>query len=450
MKKKLEIAALVPLKLNSRRLPNKNFLRLGDRPLAYHIFDTLSQVEGLDETYCFTSQSQIMDLLPEGLNLLIRPARLDGDEIKANELFFHAISNIDAEWIVLCHATAPFLSKESIEEGIRAVLSGEYDCAFSVKRHQTYCWYDGQPLNYDTKNMTQTQGLKPVYSESSGFYIFRKDDYIKSNTRIGSKPCLVEINDREAIDIDEPEDFNFATHMLSYQPEKLTYSTDNFFVRQANRKNPHKNIRHVSFDLDGVLIDSLPLMEASWAKAMDASGLSIAFELYKQRIGIPFDGILAELKVPQDKLDLVTKVYDEHSRANIDQVQVYPNAIASVERLCKAGLQVSIVTSKSKRRTTEIVSKLFKTLSFDCIISPEDVLSGRGKPHPDPLLLACVTLGVDPQDTIFVGDMKADYLATMAAGIHFVHANWGYGELTKVKGVWFNKIEDLTSYLLED
>ncbi len=45
-----KVSAFVPLKLNSRRLPNKNFLRLGDYPLAYHIFETLSKVDGIDQT----------------------------------------------------------------------------------------------------------------------------------------------------------------------------------------------------------------------------------------------------------------------------------------------------------------------------------------------------------------------------------------------------------------
>src|SRR5690554_6104230 len=120
------IAALVPLKLNSRRLPNKNFMRLGDYPLAYHIFNTLLDVDIIDNVYCYSSQSQILDLLPYGVDFLVRPSRLDGDEVKANELFLYAINKLDAEWIVLCHATAPFLSTKTIEIGLEKVLSGEY------------------------------------------------------------------------------------------------------------------------------------------------------------------------------------------------------------------------------------------------------------------------------------------------------------------------------------
>jgi len=54
----------------------------------------------------------------------MRPNYLDGDSIKANELFYNAVSNIDAEIIVLCHATGPFIKAESIIKGLRAVSSG--------------------------------------------------------------------------------------------------------------------------------------------------------------------------------------------------------------------------------------------------------------------------------------------------------------------------------------
>ena len=40
----MSVAALVPIKTNSRRLPNKNFLQLGGEPMCSHIFNTLSKV----------------------------------------------------------------------------------------------------------------------------------------------------------------------------------------------------------------------------------------------------------------------------------------------------------------------------------------------------------------------------------------------------------------------
>ena len=72
----MKIASLVPLKLNSRRLPNKNCLRLVDHPLARHIFDTLQAVEELNSIYCYCSQPQVMQFLSKDIRFLARPEKL--------------------------------------------------------------------------------------------------------------------------------------------------------------------------------------------------------------------------------------------------------------------------------------------------------------------------------------------------------------------------------------
>tara|TARA_R110001583_G_scaffold129593_3_gene281373 strand:- start:1201 stop:2544 length:1344 start_codon:yes stop_codon:yes gene_type:complete len=444
-----KVIAFVPLKLNSRRLPNKNFLRLGDRPLAYHIFNTLINTPGVDEVYSFTSQPQIINLLPDGVKLLLRPKSLDGDSVKANELFMFAAEKLDCETLVLCHATGPFISEESIAKGINAVNNKGYDSSFSVVKNKTYCWFDDKPLNYDPKNMAQTQDLVPVLAETSGFYIYDRAMYIKNGTRIGSKPYPVEIDFRESIDIDEPEDFNLAQHMLSYNPNKEIFSRDTFFVDLANTTTFHKNVDHVSFDLDGVLIDSLEVMKGAWKEAMTTLSLDYPFSEYEKRIGIPFLKILEEMKIPKPYWNEISEVYDTYSRINIENIKFDPNVNNCLRRLKKNGFKISIVTSKSKQRTAEIL-KLYIDLSLvDFVVTPEDVPSGRGKPHPDPILYACVNLGVDPYNTIYVGDMECDKLAAVRSGAHFLFADWGYGKLESVTDVWFSDINDLVSFLEE-
>ena len=69
--------------------------------------------------------------------------------------------------------------------------------------------------------------------------------------------------------------------------------------------------------------------------------------------------------------------------------------------------------------------------------------SGRGKPSPDQLLYACHMVGEDPGDTLYVGDMEVDRLCAKRSGCHFVHANWGYGNITTVKDIFFDSIKDL-------
>jgi HAD superfamily hydrolase (TIGR01549 family) len=445
----MKIAAFVPLKMNSRRLPNKNFLMLGGVPLAYHIFESLSNVKGLSGVFCYTSQPKVLDLLPDEIELLMRPSYLDGDNIKGNELFRYAVESLDADIIVIAHATAPFLRPDSIEKGINAVVSGEYDCAFSVQSHQVYSWHDARPINYEPNNMIQTQDLKPILCETSGFYVFHKKDYLENGTRIGSHPCMIEVDVRESIDIDNPKDFNLATHMLSYDPQKQFISKDQFFVDLANANSKNKNIQHVSFDLDGVLIDSLPLMKKAWNHSMSLLGLEYLFDDYVKGVGMPFYNILEQMGIPDKYHKQIFELYNQYSVDNLEEISVTPGAVDQLKRLHGLGVKVSVVTSKNKARTECIIDQLIGREFIDFVVSPEDIPSGRGKPNPDPILLACTSLGADPYNTIYVGDMSVDKEAASRAGTHFVYANWGYGDLKKIKDVWFNNLRDMVDYIVQ-
>jgi HAD superfamily hydrolase (TIGR01549 family) len=442
---------IVPLKLKSRRLPNKNFLRLGDHPMSFYIFKTLlelKELKELDEVYCYTSEPRVLDLLPEGVRILLRPKDLDGDEVKANELFRYAVEKVDAELIVLGHATAPFLRGESIQKGIKAITSGEYDCSFSVLRHQTYSWLDGKPINYNPMSMAQTQGLIPVYTESSGFYVFRKTDYLKSNTRVNGKPKLIEVSFKEAIDIDEPKDLNLATHLLKFNHSDRVYSNDEFFVRIANGSENKPPLRHISFDMDGVLIDSIPVMVLAWREVCLQFSLDIPFSEYKARIGLPFYDILEEIGVPKNIFNDVHEVYNRVSKEHREEILLYEGVEETLSKLHHANFKITVVTSKFKERAKELLDYFGLNKYVHLLVTPEDVLAGRGKPNPDSILKACCDVGASPSETIYVGDMEADRLAAERAHCMFAHASWGYGDISHTKDVWFNSMQDLATYII--
>lgn len=447
--KDLSIQAFVPIKLQSRRLHNKNFLRLGDRPLAYHIFKTLDNVDEIERVFCYTSQPQVLSFLPDRVELLQRPGSLDKDQVKANELFYYAVKNIQADIVVLCHATSPFVTSESIRKGIKAVASGIYDCAFSVKRAQTYCWYDKKPLNYNPVDMRQTQDLSPVFLETSGFYIFRRSDYIKYGTRIGKNPFMVEVDFRESIDIDYPEDFYLARNILNFSEGDIDFSRDSYFVDCVKKGFEYNKVQHLSFDLDGVLIDSLPVMELAWRGVQKETGINIPFSLYKQYIGFPFLDILDLIGVPPSLQHDVKNIYNNLSMQNHDKIKIYPGILQSLQKAKQYGFDISIVTSKTRERTEDIINNQLKGIEFDAIVTCDDVENKRGKPHPDSLLKACIEVEKDPIYSVYIGDMDSDRETALRAGVHFIHAAWGIGNLDNIKDIWFDNMRELVDFLVD-
>ena len=213
----MKTVAIVPMKLNNRRLPQKNTKCFTNgKPLCWYILSTLLTVDDIDEVYVYCSNPDIKEFIPDGVKYLRRSELLDQDTTKMNEVLSCFAEDVSADVYVMTHTTAPFISKESIEKGMNAVISGEYDSAFAAKKLQDFLWKDGKPFNYELDNIPRTQDLSPLFEETSGFYIYKSDVMTKLNRRIGDKPYIVEVGEIESIDIDEPEDFMIADAIFNH------------------------------------------------------------------------------------------------------------------------------------------------------------------------------------------------------------------------------------------
>ena len=212
----MKIIGVVPIKMNSERLLNKNILSFTNgKPLINYILETLKKVEKIDNIYVYCSDHRISNFIPEDIIYLERSKNLDKSETKINEVLKSFAKDVDADIYVLAHATAPFIKYKSIEEGLFNVLNNGYDSSFSVHKLQEFLWKTGKPFNYDMTNISRTQDLDTIYKETSGFYIYKKETILKYNRRIGIKPYLVEVSRIESIDIDEREDFNIANAIFN-------------------------------------------------------------------------------------------------------------------------------------------------------------------------------------------------------------------------------------------
>lgn len=213
----MKIVAIVPMKLNNRRLPQKNTKSFTNgRPLCYYILSTLLTIEMIDEVYVYCSNPDIMEFIPDGVKYLKRSTTLDQDTTKMNEVLQCFALDVPADIYVMTHTTAPFITKESIEKGLHAVLNGEYDSAFAAKKLQDFLWKDGAPFNYELNSIPRTQDLPAFYEETSGFYIYKNEVMTKLNRRIGEKPFIVEVGEIESVDIDEAEDFLIADAIYNH------------------------------------------------------------------------------------------------------------------------------------------------------------------------------------------------------------------------------------------
>ena len=211
----MKLVAIMPIKLNNDRLPGKNTKLLGDKPLIQYQLNALKDCNEFDSINVYCSNEAVKNFLIDGVDFVKRPEYLDLPTSNFNQIFSSFINEIDADIYVYAHATAPFVSVDTIKECIKAVKSGDYDSAFCAVKIQDYLWTDGQPMNFDATNLPRSQDLKPIFRETSGVYVIPKDMYKKYGRRIGVKPFIKEVSFKESVDINNPEDFDLAQALLN-------------------------------------------------------------------------------------------------------------------------------------------------------------------------------------------------------------------------------------------
>jgi CMP-N-acetylneuraminic acid synthetase len=245
----VKIAAYVPVKLNSERLPNKNILPFDNgKPLITYILDALVRSPGLDSIHVYCSNPSVRQHLPEHVQYMSRSANLDLSTAKINEVMRAFADDVYADVYVLAHATSPFLSPQTIELGIEKVRSGQYDSALTVAPLRGFLWFDGKPLNYDPASIARTQDLDPFFCETTGLYIYPRELLIEHNRRVGDNPYLIEVSAIEAIDINDPVDFLIANaifnHLVreddgrySFESSSYEHVEDQEALLQSHREN---------------------------------------------------------------------------------------------------------------------------------------------------------------------------------------------------------------------
>ena len=205
------IVAFVPVKLNNQRCPGKNTraFRNGE-PLIRYILDTLKSLEGIDRIVVYCSDEEVVKYLPEGVEFKKRSASLDQNTTSILEVLKAFAEDFPAEYYLLAHATAPFLKGKSLQDGLMKVTAGEYDSALTVTRNHDFFWDETKPLNYEKECIPRTQDLPPLYVETTGAYVYSGDLIRNRGRRVGDHPYLIKVDKIEAVDINDPVDFEIA------------------------------------------------------------------------------------------------------------------------------------------------------------------------------------------------------------------------------------------------
>ena len=184
--------------------------------------------------------------------------------------------------------------------------------------------------------------------------------------------------------------------------------------------------RTIVFDLDGTLIDSLPLILASYRHTMETHlGRRMPDELWVRGMGTPLAVQMRAFARDDVEADDMVRTYEEHNLAHHDTlVRGYDGVKEAVEELRRRGHPLAIATSKRAKATGLGLRRCgFPEAWFAAIVTANDVV--RPKPDPEPVLRALALSGAEAADAVYVGDSVHDMRAGRGAGVRTAAVLWG-------------------------
>jgi len=190
-------------------------------------------------------------------------------------------------------------------------------------------------------------------------------------------------------------------------------------------------ITTVLFDLDGTLVDSLPLIEQTYRKVFRDMNIPWGDNDVLKWLGRPLVDIAGHF-AGEERKDEFVKRYQGYYKVEHDQnIKVFPGAREMLEWLKKIGIKLGIVTSKGKPTTMHAVDLLDINKFIEVIITAHDVK--KYKPDPDPVLAALKAIGSSPACALYVGDSPYNIMAGQEAGTKTAGVTWGMAGREKMK-----------------
>lgn len=175
------------------------------------------------------------------------------------------------------------------------------------------------------------------------------------------------------------------------------------------------------FDLDGTLVDSLPVVERSWCHWADRHGLSheevLNFIHGKQAIAS-----LRHFLPGKNEAQIQAEFswLEQIEAEDIDGITALPGALALLTHLDESGIPWAIVTSGSIP-VAHARHRAAGLPAANIFVTAEQVK--RGKPEPDAYLLGAELLGLAPEECAVVEDAAAGILSGLAAGCRVIAVN---------------------------
>jgi len=204
--------AVIPVKKNSKRFPNKNIKPFGNENLLTR---KIRQVKssGIADKIIVSSDCEIMLKIAKNLNVetIKRPKNLADESKPLSDFFLYITSIVPNGHLIWSCVTSPLFDENLMIDAklkYEQALKNGYDSLITIYKFKHYIMDKKGPLNYQLgKNHLNSDQLEPFDLFTNGIIIAPIKSVLKWKYNYGPKAYRYEVNQKASIDIDTELDY---------------------------------------------------------------------------------------------------------------------------------------------------------------------------------------------------------------------------------------------------
>lgn len=158
-----KIVAMIPARLGSQRLKQKNLALLNGTPLIAHAIRKCFKADCFDEIWVNSESEEIAEVAhKEGAKFHKRPTELANNVATSEDFVAEFFKKQPCEVMFQVHSIAPLLTAKEVSSFVEFYENSEHDVLLSCIHDQIEVAYEDKPVNFTFAEKTNSQDLKPV------------------------------------------------------------------------------------------------------------------------------------------------------------------------------------------------------------------------------------------------------------------------------------------------
>lgn len=215
------ILAIIPARIGSKGVPQKNLRQIAGKPLVKWTIDAVQNSKLVDNSVLSSDDNHILTLARAKTTMHDRTPAFATDQASLESVVHDVLSSDDVfeqvEVILLLQPTSPIRTGEQIDAAIRQLWDDGADSLVSVVKTHSFIWQVSNGIahsDYIFKARPRRQSIDAKWEENGSIYAFTKEHWEKHHNRLGGKVTLFEMPEETRIQIDTELDFQIVEKLL--------------------------------------------------------------------------------------------------------------------------------------------------------------------------------------------------------------------------------------------